>query len=100
MQDFYADIEHNGWPDTMFLEKSFNVKIGGHTLKGSIDRIDRLNGNEIEIIDYKTGSAKEKVEADQKRQLILYKIVAEEVFGLKATKLSFYYLEGGNKVFF
>lgn len=100
MHDFYAGIEHNGWPDVMYLEKSFNVKIGGHTLKGTIDRMDRLSGNEIEIIDYKTGTPKEKVEADQKRQLILYKIVAEEVFGLKATKLSFYYLEGGNKVSF
>ena len=100
MDGFYTDIEHNGWPDVMFLEKSFNVKIGGNTLKGAIDRMDRLNGNEIEIMDYKTGAPKEKVEADQKRQLILYKIVAEEVFGLKATKLSFYYLEDGNKVSF
>lgn len=96
LEDFYSDLEMNGWPQVMFIEKSFNVKIGDHMLKGAIDRVDR-KGDSVEIIDYKTGSPKDKLDFDAKRQLILYQIAVEEVFGLKVSGLTFHYLEDGSR---
>ena len=74
--------------------------MGDYFFRGAIDRVDRLEDGSVEVIDYKTGSAKEKLTFQQKRQLILYKIVLEEAFGLKVSQLSFYYLENGTKVSF
>ena len=97
---FYNDLEKNGWPSIIFLEKNFSLKIGEYYFRGAIDRIDKLSDNTVEIIDYKTGSAKDKLDYKTKRQLILYKIAVEEIFGLKVSKLSFYYLENSSKLSF
>jgi RecB family exonuclease len=70
----------------------FTLKIGEYRLKGKIDRIDQADGG-VEIIDYKTGSFKEKLSAEDKDQLLIYQIAAEEIFGLKPRKLTYYYLE-------
>jgi len=97
---FYNDLEKNGWPSIVFLEKNFSLKIKEYYFRGAIDRIDKLSDNTMEIIDYKTGSAKDKIDYKAKRQLILYKIAVEQVFGLKVSKLSFQYLENASKVSF
>ncbi|MDP3093526.1 MAG: UvrD-helicase domain-containing protein [bacterium] len=81
------------------LEQDFNLKIGSHTLIGKIDRIDDLDGG-VEIIDYKTGSAKEKLRPEDKKQLLIYQMAAEEVLGLKPKKLTYYYLDEGKSVSF
>ncbi len=100
LRDLYKRLEEDGWPKVMFVEKGFNVRIGQYTLRGSIDRIDRLPDETVEIVDYKTGNPKEKLDAKSKRQLILYKIACEQVLGLKVSKLSYYYLENNNKISF
>ena len=82
-----------------FLEKNFLLPLGAYSIQGKIDRIDVLEDG-VEIIDYKTGKARQKLGLDNKRQLLLYQIAAEEVFGLKPKKLSFYYLEDGSKLSF
>ncbi len=87
-------------PEVLFLEKSFTFKIGDGVIKGAIDRVDRLSDGSLEIIDYKTGNPKEKLEYADKRQLILYKIFLEEFFGTQVSLLSYYYLEGGYKTSF
>ena len=63
--------------------------------------MDNVEGG-VEIIDYKTGSpkTKEKLSIDDKRQLILYQIATEQVFGLKPAKLTYQYLENNTKVSF
>jgi len=96
---FYAGLEA-GWPQPAFLEKTFLLKIGDVLLRGAIDRIDRLPDGTVEIIDYKTGNPKDKLEADDKRQLIIYQLAIEQAFGLKASRLSYYYLENGQKISF
>ncbi|MCX6723982.1 MAG: UvrD-helicase domain-containing protein [Candidatus Staskawiczbacteria bacterium] len=73
------------------LELPFNLKIGGHTLFGVIDRIDEEK-DEVFIIDYKTGASKEKPD---KEQLLIYQIATQEVLGLKPKQLAYYYLEDG-----
>lgn len=88
-----------GAPSPLFLEKSFAFKIGGETLKGAIDRVDQLDGG-VEVIDYKTGSPKNKLDWDAKRQLILYQLFLEEVLQIKVLSLKYYYVEDGSYISF
>ncbi len=86
-------------PKPLFLEKSFSFKIGGETIKGAIDRVDELSGG-VEVIDYKTGTPKKKLEWKDRRQLILYQLFLEEVLQIKVLSLKYYYVEGGSSVSF
>ena len=81
------------------LEQDFNIKIGGHTLIGKIDRIDMAGGG-VEIIDYKTGKAREKLDTGNKDQLLIYQIAAQEVFEQNPEKLTYYYIDGNKRVSF
>ncbi|MFA6130737.1 MAG: ATP-dependent DNA helicase [Patescibacteria group bacterium] len=90
-----------GIPKIFALEKGFTLHIGDVILKGRIDRIDSIDGG-VEIIDYKTGKPKEKLEKDDKRQLILYAIAAEQSFDppLHVVKATFHYLENNQRTSF
>ena len=81
------------------LELSFNLKIANTSLIGRIDRVDK-NKNGLEIIDYKTGKFKKRLEPGDKEQLLTYQIALEEVFRLSPEKLTFYYLEDNKKISF
>ncbi len=81
------------------LEVQFRFKTAGNTLFGKIDRIDEIKDG-IEIIDYKTGKYKEKLSSEDKQQLLIYQMAAEQALGLKPVKLSYYYLEQGKKTSF
>jgi DNA helicase-2/ATP-dependent DNA helicase PcrA len=100
LSKFQSKVEEKNPPVVKFLERNFSYNIAGYAFRGVIDRIDQLPDGTVEIIDYKTGGAKEKLTADQKKQLILYQIVVEELFGLEVSALSYYYLEAGEKVSF
>ena len=81
------------------LEQEFTLKIEGETIKGKIDRIDKID-NGVELIDYKTGAFKEKLTTKDKEQLLIYQIAAKDVLGLTSVKLSYYYLDECQKVSF
>ncbi|QQG52466.1 MAG: UvrD-helicase domain-containing protein [Candidatus Falkowbacteria bacterium] len=97
---FFDDYQKNPPAEIIFLEKKFSFKIGADVIKGTMDRVDRLADGSLEIIDYKTGKSKTKLEFKDKRQLILYKIFLEEFLGEKVSQLSYYYLESGEKFSF
>lgn len=64
-------------PQPLELEKEFILQIGGHSIKGKIDRVDRNSDGTVTIYDYKTGEAKEKLESEDKEQLYLYQLALE-----------------------
>ncbi|MFA6410411.1 MAG: UvrD-helicase domain-containing protein [Candidatus Buchananbacteria bacterium] len=102
--EYFKTIE-NDLPIPKYLERPFNLKITTdgqeYTIKGVIDRIDVLDGG-IEIIDYKTGQGKteETFVSEDKEQLLIYQLAAQQVLSEKVKMLSFYYIEAGNKVSF
>lgn len=82
------------------LENRFKLQVGEFVLSGAIDRVDRLPDGSVEIIDYKTGQSKEKLEPDNKRQLLIYQLAAAQHLKEKVGKLTYYYVEDGKKLSF
>lgn len=82
--------------EILFLEKRFSFKISGEIMKGAIDRVDILSDGRLEVVDYKTGNPKEKLDYEARRQLILYQLFLEEFLGREIARLSYYYLENGS----
>jgi len=114
LKTFYATQEGK-WTIPTTLEGWFKIKVGpalqtssgeagrNYFINGRIDRIDKTSEG-LEIIDYKTGKAKEKVEGDDKNQLLIYQLAAQTLpeyrnLGVVA-QLTFYYLEEGTKLSF
>ena len=97
LKKFWLSYQAKPPREILFLEKRFSFKLGDDTIKGTIDRVDRLADGTLEIIDYKTGRAKTKLEFKDKRQLILYQLFLEEFLSERVSALSFYYLENGEK---
>ena len=89
--------EINGKPA---LELPFKLKIGEFIIIGKIDRIDELPDKTIEIVDYKTGNPKEKLNTEEKEQLLIYQLAAEEVLNLSPSKLTYYYLDADKELTF
>ncbi len=99
LQLFYKQQSEKGWTIPLLLEKGFKLKVESHTLRGFIDRIDK-EGNQLTIIDYKTGRPKERLSPTDKQQLLLYQMAAKEMPELHASgpmQLTYYYLSDGSE---
>ncbi len=100
---FYTTQEGQ-WTIPVALEGWFKVKVGEYIINGRIDRIDKQADGSLEIIDYKTGNSKEKLDTDDKQQLLLYHIAAETLPEYRhigpVGKLTFYYVNDGMKTSF
>ena len=91
LRAFYRQNEGH-WPVVIGTEKRFSIKLGGHTITGSIDRIDR-DARGLHLIDYKSSKSPKELAKDKKDQLVLYHIAAEEVLKEPVAALTFYFLE-------
>jgi DNA helicase-2/ATP-dependent DNA helicase PcrA len=103
-KDFYKEFQKNPpkvlkIENSLALELPFNLKIEGNTLYGVIDRVDQKKEGVV-IIDYKTGKSKDKLTPEDKEQLLIYQIAAEEIFKLKPNELIYEYLNDGTKASF
>ncbi|PIZ73106.1 hypothetical protein COY07_02380 [Candidatus Peregrinibacteria bacterium CG_4_10_14_0_2_um_filter_43_11] len=92
LEQFYDHFKE-GIPHIRFLEKGFKLKVGEYTLSGRIDRADDLPDGTLEIIDYKTGRSKTQKQVEGDLQLFLYALASQECFGLKASRLTLYFLD-------
>ncbi len=99
LKEFYQRIKENP-PQVLALEKGFNFKLDEYTIKGTIDRVDKLANGKVEIIDYKTGTPKTDKTLKDKDQLLIYQLAAQEVFGWEVEKLTYYYLNDNSRVSF
>lgn len=87
------------------LELPFKFSLGQLQIGGRIDRIDKLKNNQIEILDYKTGSnIPDQKTLSNNPQLTTYALAATMVKDQLLNKkpeeviLSLYYLEEGKKL--
>lgn len=100
---FYAS-QVGKWTIPVSIEGGFKIKIGEYILGGRIDRIDQREDGTLEIIDYKTGTAKEKLTTDDKQQLLIYYIAATSLPEYKnigpVGELTFYYVNSDTKLSF
>ena len=103
LRAFYS-TEQDHWTIPVALERWFKIKIGDYLIHGRIDRVDQLTDGGLEIIDYKTGAAKEKVEGEDKDQLLIYQMAAGRLPEYKQIgapkKLTYFYLNENSKVSF
>jgi len=101
--DFYQKYAKKLLPAFM-VEKRFEIKLGGKTLTGRIDRIGRGEGGEYELVDFKGGEVSQKDDeelgkkAEKDDQLLLYTIAAREALGIKPNSVALFYLDGGRKI--
>lgn len=103
LQIFYA-AQDGAWTVPVALENGFKIRVGDTVLRGQIDRIDRLEDNTLEIVDYKTGKSKKTLAYEDKEQLFLYQIAADILPEYRTigtpSKLTFYYINDNARVSF
>lgn len=101
LEEYFKEI-YKPTENPISLERQFDYAIDDFKITGRIDRIDLLEEKDgvkyVEIIDYKTGKAKDQKEAQKEWQLQLYAYIVEETMSLKVSKASYIYVEHGKKV--
>ncbi len=88
--------EEDGEP--VWLERSFQFRMGPHTLRGRVDRVDRLPDGGYELIDYKTGRPKSREQLRDDVQLSLYALAAREAWDVESRAQSYLYVLDDQKV--
>jgi DNA helicase-2/ATP-dependent DNA helicase PcrA len=60
-------------------ERFFRANIGRTIVKGRMDRLERIEGDRVSIVDYKTGKPKTQDDADESLQLSIYALAAKSM---------------------
>jgi DNA helicase II / ATP-dependent DNA helicase PcrA len=93
---------HGQDSEPVWFERPFSFRLGPHHLRGRVDRVDRLvsdgDGEEYELIDYKTSRPKTVEQLKDDVQLSLYALAARESWGLDASQQAYYYVLDDLKV--
>jgi DNA helicase-2/ATP-dependent DNA helicase PcrA len=84
--------------EPVWFERGFQFRLGRHTLRGRVDRVDRLPDGGYELIDYKTGRPKSVAQLREDVQLSLYAVGAREAWDLDASRQSYLYVLDDEKV--
>ncbi|HXE89401.1 MAG TPA: ATP-dependent DNA helicase [Terriglobales bacterium] len=80
-------------PDVLDTERTFHIELDGVAVTGRVDRVDRITGRRIRIVDYKTGSPRSQEDADDSLQLSIYALAAARAWELEPEEIVFYNLE-------
>jgi RecB family exonuclease len=92
---------HNEDAEPVWFERSFAFRLGPHHLRGRVDRVDRLpggDGEEYELIDYKTSRPKTAAQLKDDVQLSLYALAAREDWQLESARQAYLYVLDDRKV--
>ena len=81
-----------------WFERGFAFRLGPHTLRGRVDRVDRLPEGGYELIDYKTGRPKSAAALREDVQLSLYAVGAKPAWGVDAPQQAYLYVLDDQKV--
>ncbi len=81
------------------IEKEFRLQIGGFTVLGFMDRVNWLDDETLEIVDYKTNHQLfTRDEVDASLQMSLYELAARQLWPwVKNVRLTFWMLRHGIK---
>ena len=82
----------------LWFERAFSFRMGKHTLRGRVDRVDRLADGGYELIDYKTGRPRSAAALREDVQLSLYAVGAREAWQLDAAQQAYLYVLDDEKV--
>ncbi len=94
----YYDSYRGTWPRRLLTEYSIKgvhleTPVGTVLLKGNIDKIEMISDKEVNVVDYKTGKPKSKVDENYQRQLVFYKLLLDldekKKFVMKSGELDF-----------
>ncbi|MBK7537535.1 MAG: PD-(D/E)XK nuclease family protein [Myxococcales bacterium] len=82
------------WRHVLAVEQDFRLQVGEFTVVGCIDRVDKLDDESIEIIDYKSNyQLFSREEVDSSLQLALYQAAAQTLWPwAKNIRLSYWLL--------
>lgn len=81
------------------VETEVNSDVNGVTIKGFIDRFERLDNGSIAISDYKTGKVPSKAYEDDKfTQLFIYALLLETMGVGKVDNVELIYLKGPKRL--
>jgi RecB family exonuclease len=90
---FYAAML-GSLPEILEQEKTFELPMENNVIiAGRIDQVNALGGNNVEIVDYKTGKPKKDLDARRDLQLSIYALAAVEIFEWNPVRLVFHYLQ-------
>ena len=97
LRDFVREqgvVDHR---DVLAIEKEFRLPVGPFTVLGFIDRVDWVDDETVEVIDYKTNRQLfMRDEVDTSLQLSLYHVAAQRLWPwAKKVKLTFWMLRHG-----
>jgi len=93
---FYEkNIKENSKP--LFLEKWFKLFFWDFIISGRFDRVDKLEWNSVEIIDYKTGKLRDEELVKEDLQLHLYAIALKQMW-YEPKKAFLYFLDFNKKI--
>jgi DNA helicase II / ATP-dependent DNA helicase PcrA len=97
LKNFFEN-SYTGEEKIIDLEKRFRVNVDGVLVTGVVDRVDVLDSNGVQLLDYKTGKEKEQKEVEKDVQLMIYGLFAREVMGAEEIKASLLFLDKGIKI--
>ena len=93
----YWEAESRSSSEVVSLERQFEFRVGSQVVRGRVDRVDRHPDGTLEVIDYKTGQRVDPDRLGGDIQLALYRLGAEEAWGVEAGAGSYYYVLDGVK---
>lgn len=91
VEDFHARHAPDFEP-ALAVEKQLTFEVEGVTFRGIVDRIDKVDGGRLRIVDYKTGRSFDLDRVRTDPQLTLYQVGVEQKLGMEVASLTLYHV--------